>query len=162
MRIYSPVFGRCFLVSLWTEISPPPPHPPDWWISHSPVAVYSLSLSEILWNEMWLWICLWMSLSFPLFTANGFMSTSVNRPWHTSGPPAAARPWIMYRGKFKNDFQLVGGFLLKSCFFGGRKVGGRTFKVLFSFPFYWCFFTGFLPWCKCANCSHLCGVQIIC
>lgn len=52
-----------------------------------------------------------MSLGTPLFTANGFTSGSVNRPWHRSRPTAAARPWIIHGGKFKkNDFRLGGGF----------------------------------------------------
>lgn len=42
-----------------------------------------------------------MSPGTALFTANGFTSGSVNRPWHTSRPTAAARPWIMHGGKFK-------------------------------------------------------------
>lgn len=42
-----------------------------------------------------------MSLGTPPFTANGFTSGSVNRPWHRSRPTAAARTWIMHGGKFK-------------------------------------------------------------
>ena len=48
-----------------------------------------------------------MSLGTPAFTANGFASGSVNRPWHRSRPAAAARPWIMHGGEFK---KMISGF----------------------------------------------------
>ena len=66
-----------------------------------------------------------MSTGSLAFTANGFTSGSVNRPWHRSGPPAAASPWIMHGGKFKNDFRLQGGFAGTLLL---RKVRGWFFE----------------------------------
>lgn len=76
-----------------------------------------------------------MSPGTALFTANGFTSGSVNRPWHTSRPTAAASTWIMHGGKFKNDFRLRGGFTESSAF---RQTRRQTHRGLLQELKYFC------------------------